>query len=107
MTVDQNNFLKCIFTCIYKVLDLKEVVPKELCIESREYELIKQCCEWQSSRRPRLNKVNDTLQDILRLAGNCDFVFWGNRVAVLDSRFKSSNFYLLNPFVWTGLLYSL
>ena len=72
------------------MLDLKEVVPKELCIESREYELIKQCCEWQSSRRPRLNKVNDTLQDILRLAGNCDFVFFwgggGNRVAVLDSR---------------------
>ena len=89
------------------MLDLKEVVPKELCFESREYELIMQCCEWRSSRRLRLNEVNNTLQDILRLAGNCDFVFWEIALRFLDSRFKSSTFYLLNPFVWTGMLYSL
>lgn len=47
----------------------KEIIPCEICFEDKEYELMKQCCEWQFHRRPNLAKVNARLMEMFKYPG--------------------------------------
>ena len=58
-------FKGVIFSCFsYKVVEFKEIVQKEDCFQDKEFELIKQCCEWQMIRRLNLSQVRERLEEM-------------------------------------------
>ena len=61
-------FKGVIFSCCsYKVVEFKEIVQKEDCFQDKEFELIKQCCEWQMMRRLNLSEVRERLEEMNHL----------------------------------------
>lgn len=61
-------FKGVIFSCFsYKVVEFKEIVQKEDCFQDKEFELIKQCCEWQMIRRLNLSQVRERLEEMNHL----------------------------------------
>lgn len=61
-------FKGVIFSCFsYKVVEFKEIVQKEDCFQDKEFELIKQCCEWQMMRRLNLSEVRERLEKMNHL----------------------------------------
>ncbi|XP_068725930.1 uncharacterized protein [Montipora capricornis] len=49
----------------HQIIDLKEIVPQESCLENREYELIKKCCKWECAHRPRFTDIMNQLDQII------------------------------------------
>ncbi|XP_068675843.1 uncharacterized protein [Montipora foliosa] len=50
----------------HQIIELKEIVPQESCLENREYQLIKKCCKWECQHRPRLIDITNQLDQIIQ-----------------------------------------
>lgn len=46
---------------LFKVVEGKEVIPKESCISEEEYELMIQCCARELSSRPKVIDIRQRL----------------------------------------------
>ncbi|XP_068676830.1 uncharacterized protein [Montipora foliosa] len=50
----------------HQIIDLKQIVPQESCLEKSEYELIKKCCKWECALRPRFTDITNELDQIIQ-----------------------------------------
>lgn len=50
-------------------MDREEIVLQETCFINSEYELMKQCCQYNSQRRLKLSEVNKRLDELLDQTG--------------------------------------
>ena len=60
-----------------QVLYKRHVLPRESCFEDAEYDIMKQCWEWQRRRRTTFADLKEQLwklRDHAANSGNCDFV---------------------------------
>ncbi|XP_068725933.1 uncharacterized protein [Montipora capricornis] len=54
----------------HQIIDLKQIVPRESCLEKSEYELIKKCCKWECALRPRFTDITYELDQIIQHSDN-------------------------------------
>lgn len=50
---------------LFKVVEGKEVIPKESCVSKEEHELMIQCCARELSSRPKVNDIRQRLTKLL------------------------------------------
>ncbi|XP_068675220.1 uncharacterized protein [Montipora foliosa] len=85
----------------HQIIDLKEIVPQESCLENREYELIKKCCKWKCELRPRFIDITNALDQNIQHSDNgkprpdppplgVDIKVGGSRIASDDEELYST-----------------
>ena len=73
---------------LFKVVECKEVIPKESCISEEEYELMIQCCTRELSSRP---KVIDIRQRLTKLREITE----GNQIIIVVDNNRSKRSFIL------------
>ena len=68
---------------LFKVVEGKEVIPKESCISEEEYELMIQCCARELSSRPKVIDIRQRLTKLREITEGNQMIIVVDNISIL------------------------